>query len=1044
MSQAPNERGVFESWEAPAPHGGRRDQTSAPQGIVPSVARRCGQAALVFVVLLVCVETALGRGRTPVLGAIFEHSALVFIQRLEQLDRRGHLQREYGISGSDLDELRDYLRDNRRLPQPSPLPPAVGSLGIPLIARQDHVSMRTEPNLGRPSRLEEDPDEGPWLRTEANQFVNIKKTVYFRGNNSTTNGLQMTGSFVAETATRVAIHFAAEACVGEHASNPEPPASCRDTNDTDRRMFVRALVDGVPVDPGDVVFAVGNTEGARSFLFTTTVAAGIHTVQMQWLVDPPGRGGGRVSGYMRNASLLVKQSRVQVIAGSLVGNLSVRTAPSGATQSREVGGWATMPHMVSLVRVPAGGGILTATVSAESFSTGDARMAVRALLDGQPMLPNDMIFAKGGKPQARSIQFVQEDVSPGVHLVAFQWLRDGDGAIHIADRSLALAAASGAEQPSYNVTAGNGVQDTTAGPSLQPVPGMTLPVVVPAKGNGEVAVQFSAEMVADAGAAVVVGLEVDNDFLADSLVRMAIGGTPAQTYSWVFDAKKLSAGPHTVRLYWASAHDFQGLSATMGDRSLSVVGEVAAIPDLMEQGRLGVGRDRRFDGNNMEISPDHVVGIEPVIGTRDVLLVLFDADRPGQPDQNSTGYSVGAIRQSMFTGSPSAREYFEVASGGRFSINEADTLGWFNAMEAENGNYWNHPNMCFNGYDNGAEQRASEAVMQAANANFPFGDYDRNRDGLLEGDELAIMVIYPQGSFSGRARQPVSAPDPGCNNQPLIVDGVQIESVVDCFGCDATRYMVVAHELGHQILGLDDLYTDAAGPAIQLRWKALMALRNETNTTMLNPAYRLYLGWVTPRIIESQGLYRLLDTKLNDRVLVLPRYGHAKPDEYFILENRQEDIPAGWDSQLGANNIDDSGIGVWHIVEDAADRLIPPIGVGPGVWTTSVGPPGLVDATAGRQGIRLLRPWNAISGDDLNAVYTVEDAFWSRADYTLESDECPLLFGQPGFLIPVENTLTWADCSASGYRVQFLSFPPNNPNAADPVSTAMWTRIGVP
>ena len=36
---------------------------------------------------------------------------------------------------------------------------------------------------------------------------------------------------------------------------------------SDRRMFVRALVDDAPVTPDDVVFAVGEFTGARSFTF---------------------------------------------------------------------------------------------------------------------------------------------------------------------------------------------------------------------------------------------------------------------------------------------------------------------------------------------------------------------------------------------------------------------------------------------------------------------------------------------------------------------------------------------------------------------------------------------------------------------------------------------------------------------------------------------------------------------------------------------------------------------------------------------------------
>ena len=76
-------------------------------------------------------------------------------------------------------------------------------------------------------------------------------------------------------------------------------------------------------------------------------------------------------------------------------------------------------------------------------------------------------------------------------------------------------------------------------------------------------------------------------------------------------------------------------------------------------------------------------------------------------------------------------------------------------------------------------------------------------------------------------------------------------------------------------------------------------------------------------------------------------------------------------------------------------------------------------------------------------MFSVEDAFWSAIDYDLVSDDCPNLFGFPGLLIPLQNTLTWADCVASGYGVRFLCLPPAAPNEADPKSTKMFVRVSI-
>jgi hypothetical protein len=72
-----------------------------------------------------------------------------------------------------------------------------------------------------------------------------------------------------------------------------------------KRMFVRLLVDGKPMSPEDVVFAIGRKPsiemGARSFEFTGRFDRGLHTVEAQWMVD---KGG---TGYMSGAGLLIRQ-----------------------------------------------------------------------------------------------------------------------------------------------------------------------------------------------------------------------------------------------------------------------------------------------------------------------------------------------------------------------------------------------------------------------------------------------------------------------------------------------------------------------------------------------------------------------------------------------------------------------------------------------------------------------------------------------------------------------------------------------------------------
>ncbi|MGH7158385.1 MAG: hypothetical protein ACREGD_04965 [Candidatus Saccharimonadales bacterium] len=101
----------------------------------------------------------------------------------------------------------------------------VGSLTSEL----DEVWLRGETNLGLVSKPGDGTpgeegvlDGDPWLVTQAQQFVNIKKESIISGSSRTVNGIQMSSSFVAPADTNVAIHVSAEAFVeGKGGASPD-------------------------------------------------------------------------------------------------------------------------------------------------------------------------------------------------------------------------------------------------------------------------------------------------------------------------------------------------------------------------------------------------------------------------------------------------------------------------------------------------------------------------------------------------------------------------------------------------------------------------------------------------------------------------------------------------------------------------------------------------------------------------------------------------------------------------------------------------------
>lgn len=69
----------------------------------------------------------------------------------------------------------------------------------------------------------------------------------------------------------------------------------------------------------------------------------------------------------------------------------------------------------------------------------------------------------------------------------------------------------------------------------------------------------------------------------------------------------------------------------------------------------------------------------------------------------------------------------------------------------------------------------------------------------------------------------------------------------------------------------------------------------------------------------------------------------------------------------------------------------------------------------GRNGLRLIRPFKAMTPDGtaifVNAAEK-DNVFWDKNEWSLHSSDCAI----------GPTTLTWSDCTASGYSLDFYSF----------------------
>ncbi|MCI0540339.1 MAG: hypothetical protein L0Z50_34485 [Verrucomicrobiales bacterium] len=764
----------------------------------------------------------------------------------------------------------------------------------------------------------------------------------------------MTGHFLApQDQTPIAVFFSAEAYV-------EP---------VDQRLFVRALIDGEPIDPGDVVFAAGTSPinpESRAFAFTGHVDQGLHTVELQWLVD---RGA---TGYIRDAAYLVRVGDSPHRNGSL----RVFTPPSGPSISTTAGVWTDVPGLSGDIRTKSGES-LAISVSAESYVTGGGTMFLRALVDGPAAKPTDVLFAKGSKPQCRLMNFGLPTPAPGLHNVRIQWLAQEGGAF-LGDRSLVLAATSKASPSIAQVfiAPASGPPKSTDSTTFSPMPGLSTSGELPQ--NGELAVLVSAVTSVPAGESLQVRLTVDGDPVPDADVQLAESDLHMGTHSFVFSAKHLYPnGPpptSTIRVEWRVTN---GEKVFLDDRTMTVLVKPPTVPDLAEQRPFGLG--------TVELGN---YGVESQIGTRRLLVVCWDPHRPGIAPPN-----IAAIQQAVFGAASSVRHYFSVVSGGKYTLNSAlggnSVLGWYDAQGPWTDYFGNSPG-CSDSEE--MEARRREMLERAAD-DIDFAAFDDNGDGVLDPQsECGILLVIPNdGVGTDKVRQMYTA---GCDW--FAVDGVIIPLVAEWLtDASGDEFRSASHEIAHLMLGLDDVYLSNA---INTKAGRLSLMENffSGHVAHPDPVSKLALGWVSPTIVEQDGKFSLQDVKLSQQVIILPRKPGDTTDEYFVLENRQD---AG-NNALYDKNILDSGIAVWHVVESHTENELPPACLSPAVWSET-------GNGQARRGLRVLRP--GITSSNVNTL-------WSSDDYDLLDTGlvCP---DAASAAEDRRNALIWADGTPSGYNI---------------------------
>jgi M6 family metalloprotease-like protein len=208
-------------------------------------------------------------------------------------------------------------------------------------------------------------------------------------------------------------------------------------------------------------------------------------------------------------------------------------------------------------------------------------------------------------------------------------------------------------------------------------------------------------------------------------------------------------------------------------------------------------------------------------------------------------------------------------------------------------------------------QNAQKMVEDALNLADPlvdFSQFDDNADGIID---LLTVIHSGYGSEAGGAgiwSHTWGLASTWTSAEGISVDTYHTEPALNGGGGNnIVSVGIIAHETGHALLGLPDLYdTDGSGNGLG-SW-CLMAYHWGFSEDGLHPPQlcawsKTQVGWMTPTVITNRGTYTVGQAETNPQAYRI-NYGYPS-GEYLLIENRQ---PVGTETTMPQG-----GLCIYHI-----------------------------------------------------------------------------------------------------------------------------------
>ncbi len=275
----------------------------------------------------------------------------------------------------------------------------------------------------------------------------------------------------------------------------------------------------------------------------------------------------------------------------------------------------------------------------------------------------------------------------------------------------------------------------------------------------------------------------------------------------------------------------------------------------------------------------------PITGTRKTIVLLVDfSDAPAtrtQAHYNDLLFSLGTYA----TGS--MRDFYREASYGKLDVTGqvsgtgGPTAGWYRAPRPKS--YYTNGNYGFGAYPQNA-QRLVEDVLALADPHVDFSGFDNDGDGVVE---ALVLICAGTGAEQSGNVNDIWSHKWGIS--PQTRDGKSISTYF--MAPEDGRVGVMAHELGHLLLGWPDLYDTDYSSAGTGRWDLMAG--GSWNGGGDRPAHptcwcKSRVGWINPTVLWNTAQSVTIPPYETNEVAYKLPIGSAASTEYFLLSNRQQ------------------------------------------------------------------------------------------------------------------------------------------------------------